>query len=122
MALIQQAEDALWVCEGKQTEGGCRRVRALNLTLNHVSQVTIFGDESGDRRQVHQSVVVRVEAVVQPYEAIGWALRHAVVAGHYEVDATPEAALLQLRHQQADVVVNLVEESSRLAKEYYYFP
>lgn len=99
--------------ETDRTQAVCRS-GALNEMLRHVSPVTVFGDESGDGRQVHQSVVVGAEAFVQPYEAVSGALGHAVVASHYEVDATPEAVVLQLRHQQADVVVDLTAEGSRL--------
>lgn len=53
-------------------------------------------DDGGDRREVHQSIVVWVEAVIQPDEALGRQLGHAVVAGYQDVDATPEAGPDQL--------------------------
>lgn len=49
-----------------------------------------------------------MEAVIQPDEALGRQLGHAVVAGYQDVDATPEAGPRQLCYQEADVVVNLV--------------
>lgn len=70
---------------------------------------TCVRHDGGDGRQLDSGVVVGVEAVVEPYEALGRALGHAVVAGDDDVDAAPEAGPLQLWHQQADVVVNLTE-------------
>lgn len=61
-----------------------------------LSRFTSERDEGRDGGEVHQRVVVGVEAVVQPDEALGRALGHAVVAGHQEVDAAPEAGADQL--------------------------
>lgn len=81
------------------------------LFLSHVSAdvnpFTCMWDDGGNRWEVHHCVIVRVEAVIQPYEALGWALSHAMVTGYQDIDATPEAGPLQLWHQQANVVVNL---------------
>lgn len=79
-----------------------RRDSPLELVL------TFIWDEGGDRREVHQRVVVGVEAAVQLYEALGRALNHAVVTGYQDIDAAPEAGPIELRNQQADVVVNLI--------------
>lgn len=70
--------------------------------------VTFIWDEGSNGGEVDQRVVVRVEAAVQPYEALGRALSHAVVTGYQDVGATPEAGFLQLGNQQANVVVNLI--------------
>lgn len=71
-------------------------------------KVTFLWDEGCDRWEIHQCVVVGVEAVVQPDKALSRALSHAVVTGYQDVNATPEAGPVQLRHQQADVVINLI--------------
>ncbi len=84
-----------------------------HLMLADVNLATFMWDEGCDRREVHQCVVFGVEAVVQPYEALGRALSHAVVAGYQDVDATPEAGPVQLGNEQADVVVNLIERNRR---------
>lgn len=57
---------------------------------------TCVRHDGGDRRQLDGGVVVGVEAVVEPYEALGRALGHAVVAGDDDVDAAPQAGPLQL--------------------------
>lgn len=57
---------------------------------------TSIWNEGCHRCEVHQCVVVGVEAVVQTDEAVVGALSHAVVAGYYEVHASPEAGSLQL--------------------------
>lgn len=69
---------------------------------------TCTRDDGGDRCEVHQRVVVRVEAVIQPDEAFGRQLGHAVVAGYQDVDVAPEAGPRQLCYQEADIVVNLM--------------
>lgn len=58
---------------------------------DELSTVTLIWEERRHRCEVHQCVVVFREALVQPYEAIGWALGHPVVARYHHVDATPEA-------------------------------
>ena len=73
-----------------------------------VNLFTFMWDDGCNRCEVHQGVVVRVEAFVQLYEALGRALSHAVVTGNQDVNATPEAGPLQLRHQQANVIVHLI--------------
>lgn len=95
---------------------GCRLFCLMSADVN---LATFMWDEGCDRREVHQCVVFRVEAVVQAYEALGRALHHAVVAGYQEVDVTPEAGPLQLRNQQANVVVNLMEYN-RQAKNRFH--
>ena len=73
--------------------------------------VTFVWVDGCDGRVVHQRVVVRVDAVVQTDDSLGRQLSHPVVAGYDEVDATPEAVVLQVGHQEADVVVNLSSQS-----------
>lgn len=45
--------------------------RLFYLMLADMNAVTFLWDEGRDRREVHQCVVVGVEAVVQPDEALG---------------------------------------------------
>lgn len=45
--------------------------RLFYLTPADMNLVTCMWDEGGDRCEVHQCVVVRVEAVVEPNEAFG---------------------------------------------------
>lgn len=60
------------------------------------SSSTSVWNEGRHRCEVHQCVVVGVEAVVQSDEALVGALSHAVVAGYDEVNMSPEAGSLQL--------------------------
>lgn len=75
--------------------------------------VTSEWHNGGDRREVHHGVAVWVEAAIKPDEALGRALGHAVVAGDDDVDSAPQARALQLRHQQAHVVVHLAARGQK---------
>lgn len=72
------------------------------------ADITFLWNKGCDWCEIHQGVIVRVEAVVQLYQACLWALSHAMVTGHQDVDVTPKISPLQLWNQQPNVVVDLI--------------
>lgn len=97
-----------WLLGLQQITKGTSEKHLQNCTaLEIFDLITCKRDNGRNRWKFQRCVIVGVEAVVQPYDAIARALRHAVIAGYHHIDATPEADPFQLRHQQAHIVVDL---------------
>lgn len=107
VALAQQSVDRVAVC---RRQSHVYQHVSLPAGGDGVTFITSEWHDGGNGRELHHGVAVGVEAAVEPDEALGRALGHAVVAGDDDVDAAPQACTLQLRHQQAHVVVHLFRE------------
>lgn len=99
VALAQQGVDQVAVCGRQFTSAclsACQSPPWKRGGVPFPGDITIERHNGCDGREVHHGVAVGVEAAVEPDEALGRTLGHAVVAGDDDVDAAPQARALQL--------------------------